>query len=225
MTEFIESFFGIQPSALGVAAYDTLFMVGLSLILGTVISVPLAVGLVLLRPDGIKPNSLAYGILNTAVNIVRSLPFIILMVVVMPLTKVIVGTRIGTTAALVPLTIFIAPFLARLLENSILEVPRGIIEAAQSMGATTWQIMRHFLLPEAWASIVLGLTTGTVTLVGATAMAGTIGAGGVGDLALTYGYQAFNTPLMVLTVVVLILFVQAIQSMGNTYARHVRNRA
>ncbi len=143
----------------------------------------------------------------------------------MPLTRVIVGTRIGTTAALVPLTLFIAFFMCRLFESSILEVPKGIVEAAQSMGATTWQIIRYFLLPEAWASIVLAITTGTVTLVGATAMAGTIGAGGVGDLALTYGYQAFNTPLMVLTVIVLILFVQGIQSLGDTLARRVRNRA
>ena len=144
------------------------------------------------------------------------------MVVLMPFTKNVVGTRIGTTAALVPLTVFIAPFMARLFESSILEVPHGIVEAAQSMGASTWQIVRHFLLPEARASIVLALTTGTVSLVGATAMAGVIGAGGVGDLALTYGYQAFNTPLMVLTVIVLVLFVQAIQSAGNAVARRLR---
>ncbi|GAB2494708.1 hypothetical protein GCM10027030_30100 [Luteococcus sediminum] len=114
--------------------------------------------------------------------------------------------------------------MARLLETSLLEVPRGIVEAAQSMGASTWQIIRYFLLPEARASIVLGLTTGTVSLVNATAMAGVIGAGGVGDLALTYGYQAFNTPLMLLTVVVLIILVQAIQSIGNAISRHLRTR-
>lgn len=225
MTDFIRDYFATTPDVLLDAAGDTLFMVGISLVLGTLLAIPLAMGLVLMRPDGIKANRIGYAILNVAVNIFRSLPFIILMVVLMPLTRFIVGTRIGTTAALVPLTLFIAPFMARLFEASILEVSKGIVEAAQSMGATTWQIIRYFLLPEAWGSILLAITTGTVTLVGATAMAGTIGAGGVGDLALTYGYQAFNTPLMVLTVIVLIVFVQAIQSLGNTLARRVRNRA
>ena len=225
MNEIIEGYFGTTSATLTDAAVDTLYMVGISLVLGTLLAIPLAMGLVLLRPDGIKANAAGYAVLNVAVNIARSLPFIILMVVLMPLTRYIVGTRIGTTAALVPLTLFIAPFMARLFEQSILEVPKGIVEAAQSMGATTWQIVRHFLLPEAWSSIILAITTGTVTLVGATAMAGTIGAGGVGDLALTYGYQAFNTPLMVLTVIVLILLVQGIQSLGNTLARRVRNRA
>lgn len=225
MNEFFLEYFGIESDILTAAAVDTLYMVGLSLILGTLLAIPLAMGLVLWRPDGIKANRLAYRVLNIVVNIARSLPFIILMVVLMPLTRFIVGTRIGTTAALVPLTLFIAPFMTRLFEASILDVPRGIVEAGQSMGASTWQIIRHFLLPEAWASLLLAITTGTVTLVGATAMAGTIGAGGVGDLAITYGYQAFNTPLMMLTVVVLIAFVQGIQSLGNTLARRVRNRA
>lgn len=225
MSTWVEEFFGIDVPSLGEAGVDTLYMVGASLLLGTLLAVPLAVGLVLWRPDGIKAHKAGYAVLNFVVNIARSLPFIILMVVLMPLTKAIVGTRIGTTAALVPLTLFIAPFMARLFESAILDVPKGIVEAAQSMGASTWQIIRHFLLPEAKASIILAITTGTVTLVGATAMAGTIGAGGVGDLALTYGYQAFNTPLMVLTVIVLILFVQGIQSLGNSLSRRVRNRS
>lgn len=225
MSTWVEEFFGIDVPSLAEAGVDTLYMVGASLLLGTLLAVPLAVGLVLWRPDGIKAHKAGYDVLNFVVNIARSLPFIILMVVLMPLTKAIVGTRIGTTAALVPLTLFIAPFMARLFESAILDVPKGIVEAAQSMGASTWQIIRHFLLPEAKASIILAVTTGTVTLVGATAMAGTIGAGGVGDLALTYGYQAFNTPLMVLTVIVLILFVQGIQSLGNSLSRRVRNRS
>lgn len=225
MIDQIEQFFGIRTENLTEAGVDTLYMVGLGLLLGTLLAIPVAVGLVLWRPDGIKANRFAYSVLNFVVNIVRSLPFIILMVVLMPLTKTIVGTRIGTTAALVSLTIYIAPFMARLFESSILEVSRGIVDAAQSMGASTWQIIRHFLLPEAKSSIILALTTSTVALIGATAMAGTIGAGGIGDLALTYGYQAFNTPLMVLTVIVLILFVQGIQSLGNTLARRLRNRA
>lgn len=137
-----------------------------------------------------------YTILNGFINIIRSTPFIILLVCVMPFTKIIVGTRIGTRAAIVPLVIYTAPFLARLLETSLLEVGGGIIEAAQSMGATTFQIIVHFVLPEAFASVILALTTGTIALIGATAMAGYIGGGGIGNIALTYGYQTFNFPLM-----------------------------
>lgn len=222
MDETFRQYFGVSGERVWEAAADTLYMVGLSLLLGTIIGVVLAVVLVLTRPDGIKPSRVLYQVLNVVINILRSVPFIILMVFIMPLTKMIVGTRIGTTAALVPLTLYIGPYLARLIETSMLEVGNGIIEAAQSMGATTWQIVRRFLLPEALASIILALTTGTVGLVGATAMAGTVGGGGVGDLALTYGYQQFNTPLMVLTVVVLIAFVQGIQSLGNTLARRRR---
>lgn len=222
MIDDLSASLGVSPDQLAKAAADTLWMVGWSLLLGTLLAIPLALALVLLRPGGLKPHRLLHAVVDTAVNVVRSLPFIILMVVLMPVTKQIVGTRIGTTAALVPLTVFIAPFMARLLETSLLEVPRGIVEAAQSMGASTWQIIRHFLLPEARASIVLGITTGCVSLVNATAMAGVIGAGGVGDLALTYGYQAFNTPLMVLTVIVLVALVQGIQTAGTLLARRLR---
>lgn len=225
MTEFFAQYFGIAPDRLAEAGVETLYMVGFGLLLGTLLAIPIAVALVLTRPDGILPNKVAYELLNGAVNIARSLPFIILMVVVMPLTKAIVGTRIGTTAALVPLTLYIGPFVARLFESSLLEVPKGIVEAAQSMGASTWQIIRHFLLPEAWPSIALAITTGAVTLVSATAMAGYIGGGGIGDIALTYGYQAFNAPLMFLMVIVLIIFVQSMQSLGNFIARRARNKA
>ena len=137
----------------------------------------------------------------------------------MPLTKAIVGTRVGSTAALVPLTCYIAPYLARLIENALLEVDSGIIEAAQAMGATTLQTIFKFVLPESKGSIILGITTGTVGLLGATAMAGAVGGGGVGDLALTYGYQRFNTPLMTSTVIILIVFVQLIQSIGSKAAK------
>ena len=152
----------------------------------------------------------------------RSIPFIILLVFILPLTKAIVGTRIGTTAALVPLVVFIAPYLTRLFENSLLEVKQGIIEAAQAMGASYFEIVWYFLLPEAKGSLILSVTTGTIGLLGATAMAGAIGAGGVGDLALTYGYERLNFPLMLFTVIVLIIFVQIIQTIGNHYAAHSR---
>ena len=140
----------------------------------------------------------------------------------MPFTKIIVGTRIGTRAAIVPLVIYTAPFLARLLETSLLEVGGGIIEAAQSMGATTFQIIVHFVLPEAFASVILALTTGTIALIGATAMAGYIGGGGIGLIALTYGNQTVNFPLMFATVFILIAFVWIIQSLGNRLSQKSR---
>ena len=198
-------------------------MVFVSLAAGTVLAMIMAFALVLTRSDSILPNRFIYGILNTIINTVRSVPFIILMVFIMPLTKMVVGTRIGTTAALVPLVIFIAPYLTRLFENSLLDVDRGIIEAAQAIGASYFEIIWYFLLPEAKGSLILSITTGTIGLLGATAMAGAIGAGGVGDLALTYGYERMNTPLMFLTVVILIIFVQIIQTVGNHFAFKSRN--
>lgn len=224
MTDKFLQMLGIPASQLVLAANQTLYMVFVSLFLGSLIGLVLAVTLVLTNKDGILKNRYIFFCVNTLINIVRSVPFIILMVFIMPLTKFLIGTRIGTTAALVPLVIFIAPYLARLFENSFLDVDKGIVEAAQSMGATTFQIIWHFLLPEARSSLILSLTTGTIGLLGATAMAGAIGGGGVGDLALTYGYERMNTPLMFFTVVVLIVFVQLIQSAGNFLAFRSRSR-
>lgn len=214
---------GVSNAQLILAAKQTAYMVFVSLAAGTVLAMIMAFALVLARSDSILPNRFIYGILNTIINTVRSVPFIILMVFIMPLTKMVVGTRIGTTAALVPLVIFIAPYLTRLFENSLLDVDRGIIEAAQAMGASYFEIIWYFLLPEAKGSLILSITTGTIGLLGATAMAGAIGAGGVGDLALTYGYERMNTPLMFLTVVILIIFVQIIQTVGNHFAFKSRN--
>lgn len=214
---------GVSNAQLILAAKQTAYMVFVSLVAGTVLAMIMAFALVLTRSDSILPNRFIYGILNTIINTVRSVPFIILMVFIMPLTKMVVGTRIGTTAALVPLVIFIAPYLTRLFENSLLDVDRGIIEAAQAMGASYFEIIWYFLLPEAKGSLILSITTGTIGLLGATAMAGAIGAGGVGDLALTYGYERMNTPLMFLTVVILIIFVQIIQTVGNHFAFKSRN--
>ena len=214
---------GVSNAQLILAAKQTAYMVFVSLAAGTVLAMIMAFALLLTRSDSILPNRFIYGILNTIINTVRSVPFIILMVFIMPLTKMVVGTRIGTTAALVPLVIFIAPYLTRLFENSLLDVDRGIIEAAQAMGASYFEIIWYFLLPEAKGSLILSITTGTIGLLGATAMAGAIGAGGVGDLALTYGYERMNTPLMFLTVVILIIFVQIIQTVGNHFAFKSRN--
>lgn len=214
---------GVPASQLILSAEQTLYMVFVSLLVGSILAIILAMILVLTNDNGILKNRPIYLVLNTIINIIRSVPFIILMVFIMPLTKAIVGTRIGTTAALIPLIVFITPYLTRLLENSILDVNRGIVEAAQAMGASYFEIVWYFLLPEAKGSLILSITTGTIGLIGATAMAGAIGAGGVGDLALTYGYERMNTPLMLFTVVVLIVFVQIIQTVGNHFAYKTRN--
>ncbi|MCH4179743.1 MAG: ABC transporter permease [Megasphaera sp.] len=214
---------GVPYSQIVLAAEQTIYMVFVSLVIGTILALVMSVLLVLTNSDGILKNRYVFTVLNTVVNIIRSIPFIILMVFILPLTKWIVGTRVGTTAALVPLVIFITPYLTRLFENSILDVSKGIIEAAQSMGASYIEIVWYFLLPEAKGSLILSVTTGTIGLIGATAMAGAIGAGGVGDLALTYGYERLNTPLMLFTVVVLVIFVQIIQTIGNHFAYKLRN--
>ncbi|HEM3560737.1 TPA: ABC transporter permease [Streptococcus suis] len=198
-------------------------MLSLSLLFGLIIGIPIALLLVTTRPGGLKENRIVFTIVSNLVNIFRSLPFVILLIFISPVTKLIVGTRIGTRAAIVPLVVYIAPYLARLIENSLLEVKKGILEAAQSMGASWWQIIYYFLLPEAKSSLILTITTGSIGLLGATAMAGIIGGGGIGDLALTYGYQRFNTVLMVTTVLILIVFVQSLQGIGNYLANHFRN--
>ena len=212
----------VTPSMYVDSFGETVYMVGISLFIGALIGIPLALALVITRPGGLKPNAVVYGILNVVVNVIRSLPFIILLVAISPVTRVIAGTAIGTTAALVPLTLYIAPFIARLIEQSLLEVNPGITEAADSMGASMSQTIRYFLLPEAKSSIILAVTTATVGLISATAMAGTIGGGGVGDLALSYGYQQFDSVAMLTTVIILIIVVQAIQSLGNRLARRAR---
>ena len=215
---------GVPNEQIILAAQETLYMVFVSLIIGFIIGLIFAVILVLTNKDGILRNNYVFAVVNTIVNVIRSVPFIILMVFISPLTKLLIGTRIGTTAALVPLVIFIALYLTRLFENSLLNVDKGIIEAAQAMGASNFEIVWHFILPEAKASLILSVTTGTIGLIGATAMAGAIDAGGVGDLALTYGYERLNFPLMLFTVVVLVIFVQIIQTVGNHFAFKMRNR-
>ncbi|MDU5949289.1 MAG: methionine ABC transporter permease, partial [Paenibacillus macerans] len=187
------------------AIYETIYMVSFSLLLGALLGIPLGILLVVTRPGGLLENKAVYALLNPVINIVRSLPFIILLVAIIPLTRAIVQTSIGTNAAIVPLIIYIAPYIARLVENSLLEVNPGILEAAEAMGATPAQVIWHFLLPEAFGSLILSLTTATVGLIGATAMAGTVGGGGVGDLAISYGYQRFDDVVMVATVIVLVL--------------------
>jgi len=201
---------------------ETLYMVGVSFLFAIIIGIPLGVILVLTRPNGILPNRIIFSILNVVINIFRSIPFIILIVAIIPFTRFIVGTSIGTTAAIVPLVLFTAPYIGRLVENSLLEVDKGVIELAQAMGATVWQLIWKFLLPEALGSIILALTIAFIGLVGASAMAGAVGSGGLGDLAITYGYQQFKPLVMLITVVLLVLFVQIVQTLGNFLAKKIR---
>lgn len=204
------------------AMIDTFYMIGYSLLIGSLIGVPLGILLVVTRPKGIIENKLLFNIINPIINIVRSLPFIILLVAIIPFTRFIVNTSIGTAAAIVPLTIYVIPFIARLVENSILEVDDGIVEAAESMGATPLQTIWYFLIPEALGSLILSLTTAMISLLSASAMAGAVGGGGIGDLAISYGYERFDSFIMLVTVVVLIIIVQLMQSFGNWLAARVR---
>ena len=198
---------------------ETCYMVLIAIVLATLIGLPLGVILTVTRKDHIMPNSLVNSVLGAIVNATRSTPFIILMVAIIPFTRMIVGSSIGTTAAIVPLTITAAPFIARVIESSLLEVDRGVIEAAQSMGASPFQIIGKVMLPESLHSIVLGITLALIALIGASAMAGALGGGGLGDLAIRYGYQRFQMDVMIATVIVLIIMVQGVQTIGNRLSR------
>lgn len=221
MSDFLDA--SVPLSQYTQAFGDTLYMVCVTLFIGSVIGIPVGVLLAITRKDGLRENRIVYVVLNTVVNIVRSVPFIILMVAIMPFTRLVVHTSIGTNAAIVPLVVYVIPYIGRLIESAILEVDSGIYEAAESLGAGTIETIRYFILPEAKGSMVLALTTATIGLIGATAMAGTIGGGGIGDLAISYGYQQFDTVVILVTVVILIVIVQLVQSFGNWYARKSRH--
>ena len=201
------------------ALQETINMVFFAMLFGSIWGFIQAIILLLTRPNGILPNKVLYHLLNPIVNALRSLPFIILLIAAIPLTKFLVGTSIGTWAAIVPLTIYIGPYIGRLIETSLLEVNEGIIESAQAMGASPWQIIFKFIIPEARSSLILNLTTATISLIGATAMAGAVGAGGIGDLAISYGYQRFDTSVVILTVIVLLVLVQIVQTLGDWLSR------
>ncbi|MBN8201598.1 methionine ABC transporter permease [Bacillus sp. NTK034] len=206
------------------ALIETVQMVAFSLLFSAVIGLPLGILLVVTRKGHLLENTVVFNIINSIINIFRSVPFIILMVAIIPITRLIVGTSIGTAAAVVPLVFYAGPYIARLIENSLLEVDPGVIEAAEAMGATPGQIILKFLIPEALSSLVLGFTIATIGLVGASAMAGAVGGGGLGDLAITYGYQRFDTTVMLITVAILVVMVQGLQSFGNILSKKIRRR-
>lgn len=200
---------------------ETIYMVAVSMTIASVLGIPLGVLLHTTSRGQILESPALNRIIGVIVNAIRSIPFIILMVAIIPLTRILVGSAIGTTAAMVPLVIASVPFIGRQVETSLKEVPYGLVEAALAMGATPCQIIWHVLLPEAMSSIAAQLTTVIISLVGESAMAGAIGGGGLGDLAIRYGYQRFRPEIMLATVVILIILVQAVQFAGNTLAKRL----
>lgn len=203
---------------------ETVYMVVVSMIVATIIGVPLGVLLHTTSKGQILESPTVNRVVGAIVNAVRSIPFIILLVAIIPFTRLLVGTAIGTTAAMVPLVIAATPFIGRQVETSLKEVPFGLVEAAQSMGATPAQIIWKVLLPESMSSIVAQLTTVIISLVGESAMAGAVGGGGLGDLAIRYGYQRFRPEIMLATVIILIVLVQLVQFVGNTLAKRLDKR-
>lgn len=197
---------------------DTLYMTLASTFFGYVLGLPLGVILAVTDKDGIKPNAFIYKILDIIVNILRSIPFLILLILVIPITRAIVGKTYGSTATVVPLVIAAAPFIARMVESSLKEVNGGVIEAAQSMGAGTFTIIWKVLLAEARTSLLVGVTIALGTILGYSAMAGVVGGGGLGDIAIRYGYYRYQTDIMLVTIVILVLLVQIMQWVGMLFS-------
>lgn len=202
---------------------ETLYMVAMSGLISFAVGLPLGVVLTVTSTGGILQNRPLNAVLSLAVNVGRSVPFIILMIAIIPLTRLIAGTSIGTNAAIVPLAVAAIPFVGRVAEGSLREIDPGVIEAAQSMGATPFQIIRKVMLPEALPSLISGLTLTIINLIGYSAMAGTIGGGGLGDVAIRYGYQRFMTDIMVSTVVILVVLVQLCQFIGDRLSAMTRH--
>lgn len=218
LQEFYEDWGHVIWKSLG----ETLQMTSISLLISVLIGIPLGLLVVLTRPGQLFENKLLYQILNLLINVVRSVPFIILLFFILPFTKLIVGTTIGVKGVIVPLVVYTAPYLARLMETAILEVSPGVIEAYTAMGIKRRHIVKNVLLREARSGIILGLTIATVGLIGATAMAGLVGAGGLGDLAYRFGHIRYQVDVMYAAVFVLIILVQVIQSMGTRFATKLK---
>jgi D-methionine transport system permease protein len=206
------------------ACGETIAMVLVSGSLAILLGLPLGVLLLVTQPKHLLDHPYLYRTLSLMVNGLRSVPFIILLVAIIPFTRLLVGSSIGTVAAMVPLTVTAFPFVARVVENALQEVSPGLIEAGRAMGATPWQTIRKILLRESIPGIINGITLMLVTLVGYSSMAGVVGGGGLGDLAIRYGYERFNVPVMIVTVVILIIMVQLIQILGDFLATHFQRR-
>ena len=191
--------------------FVTLYMTLATTFMGYVLGLPMGIALVITAPKGLRPNKIIYKVLDVVVNVVRSFPFLILLIVIQPLTRIIVGKSYGPTATIVPLTLSAAPFIARMVESSLLEVDHGVIEAAQSMGANLWTIIWKVMIGEAKTSLIVNVTIALGTILGYSAMAGIVGGGGLGDIAIRYGYYRYDSSIMWVTVVLLIVLVQLMQ--------------
>jgi D-methionine transport system permease protein len=208
-----------------VSTWESLYMVFTSVAIATFFGIPLGVLLFVTDKQQILKNNIINEVLSWIVNIIRSIPFVILLIILLPFTKLIVGKAIGTTAAIVPLSIAAIPLVGRLTESALREVPKGVIEAASSMGASPFQIITKVLLPESLPSIASGITITTINLVGYSAMAGVIGGGGLGDVAVRFGYNRFRPDIMLYTVAILVVMVQLIQMAGDAFVKHLsKNR-
>lgn len=223
--EAITSFIDQYGALMAQGTWDTVVMTVLSTAFAYVIGIPLGVLLILTAPGGLHPHRVFNSVLGWLVNIGRSIPFIILIVFMIPMTRAIVGTSLGVAAAIVPLTVAAAPFVARMVEQSLAEIDGGLLEAAQSFGASTWQIIRKVFLVESLPSLIRGLSITFITLFGFVAMAGTVGAGGIGDIAIRYGYQRYQDDVMVVAIVLCIVVVQLAQSLANVIARKIDHRS
>ena len=217
-------FANVDWGDIGFATLDTLLMLAGSLVLTVAIGIPLGVLLFLSGKGRLAYNPVLNAVLSFVVNVLRSLPFIILLIVMLPVTVLLVRTSLGVAGAIPPLVVGTAPFYARLVENALREVDHGVVEATQAMGGSTWQIVTRALLPEALPGIIAGATVAAIALVGYTAMAGVVGAGGLGDLAIRFGYQRFQTDVMIVTVVLLLVMVQILQMLGDWLVAKVSHR-
>ncbi|NTU79509.1 MAG: ABC transporter permease [Chloroflexales bacterium] len=206
------------------ALWESLYMVSVAMLVAMAFGLPLSLILVLTDAGSLLASPGLNRVLGSVVNVGRSLPFIILLVVITPFTRLVVGTTIGTTAAVVPIAIAAIPFFARIAETALREVERGLVEAAQAMGCTVWQIIVKVLIPEARPALVLGITITVVAMLNYSAMAGAVGGGGLGDLAIRYGYQRFEVGVMIITIIVLILLVQLVQLLGDRLSQRLRKR-
>lgn len=222
--EYLASFFDTYGTLLAQGTLDTLIMTGAATLFAYLIGLPLGVLLVTSAPKGLKPHRALNAVLGWIVNIVRSIPFIILLVALIPVTRWIVGTSLGVPGAIVPLVIAAAPFVGRMVEQSLAEVDGGLIEAAQSFGSNVWQIVTKVCLRESLPSLIRGVSITFITLFGYSAMAGTVGAGGLGDIAIRYGYQRYQDDVMIAAVILCIIIVQVFQMLGDRCARAIDKR-
>ena len=204
--------------------FVTLYMTLATTFMGYVLGLPMGIALVITAPKGLRPNKIIYKVLDVVVNVVRSFPFLILLIVIQPLTRIIVGKSYGPTATIVPLTLSAAPFIARMVESSLLEVDHGVIEAAQSMGANLWTIIWKVMIGEAKTSLIVNVTIALGTILVYSAMAGIVGGGGLGDIAIRYGYYRYDSSIMWVTVVLLIVLVQLMQYIGMTISKKLDKR-